>query len=209
MLLLDRDRGRYPEYIPSGYRPEHTGPYMGWDAYITSRPEREPRPSYPGPSVAYLDEPRHWPMESRPIGFGREWPMMGGSDASVPGYREMDRMPGNRAAAGHSESTYLPPLDAEAAETWGTRMDNADGTHGAHWTMDQVRQLMAQRGINCPLPAFYAALNAMYSDYVGVAKKHGVGGSMDYYVDMALAWLDDKDAVPDKAAAYWQYIVKH
>ena len=54
-----------------------------------------------------------------------------------------------------------------------------------------------------------AALNAVYSDYVKIAKKHGVGGNMDYYVDMALAWLDDKDAVQDKAAAYYRYVVKH
>jgi len=26
---------------------------------------------------------------------------------------------------------------------------------------------------------------------------------------MALAWLDDKDAVQDKAAAYYRYIVQH
>ena len=49
----------------------------------------------------------------------------------------------------------------------------------------------------------------MYSDYVKASKKHGVGGNMDYYVDMALAWLDDKDAVEDKAAAYYRYVVKH
>ena len=46
MMLLDRDRERerrrerYPDYIPQGYAPEYEGPYMGWDAYITSRPER-------------------------------------------------------------------------------------------------------------------------------------------------------------------------
>ena len=210
MMLLDRDRERerrrerYPDYIPQGYSPEYEGPYMGWDAYITSRPERENRPT-----MTYLDESRHWPMEMRPIGFGRDWPTMGGADASVPRYREMDRMAGNRAVSGHSESTYVRPLDAATAEEWAADMDNEDGTHGPHWSMDQVRQLMAQRGITCPLPDFFAAINAVYSDYVKVAKKHGVGVNMDYYVDMALAWLDDKDAVQDKAAAYYRYIVKH
>lgn len=32
---------------------------------------------------------------------------------------------------------------------------------------------------------------------------------MEYYVDMAKAWIDDQDAVPDKAAAYYTHVVKH
>ena len=32
---------------------------------------------------------------------------------------------------------------------------------------------------------------------------------MDFYVDMASAWINDKDAVKDKAWAYFEYVVKH
>lgn len=139
-----------------------------------------------------------------PQGYAQEH-----ADSTGPRHRDTDRMHGGRPWSGHSESTDIRPLDVETAEEWAADMDNEDGTHGPHWSMDQVRQLMAQRGITCPLPDFFAVLNAVYSDYVKVAKKHGVGGNMDYYVDMALAWLDDKDAVEDKAAAYYRYIVRH
>lgn len=55
---------------------------------------------------------------------------------------------------------------------------------------------------------FWLALNLMYSDYSKVAKKHNVGGSIDFYVDMAKAFLDDKDAGPDKLAKYYRFVVK-
>ena len=47
----------------------------------------------------------------------------------------------------------------------------------------------------------------MYSDYMPVAKKLGVN-NMDFYTQMAKAFLDDKDALPDKLARYYEYIVK-
>ena len=53
-----------------------------------------------------------------------------------------------------------------------------------------------------------AALNMIYSDYVKVAKKFNVGSNIDFYVDMAKAFLDDKDAGPDKLTKYYQYVVR-
>ena len=60
----------------------------------------------------------------------------------------------------------------------------------------------------CDETEFYAVLNAMYSDFSGVAQKHGVH-KQDFYLDLAKAFLEDKDSVKDKAAAYYMYIVKH
>ena len=82
------------------------------------------------------------------------------------------------------------------------------GTHGPHWNMEQVKQVMEQREIDCDPVMFFAVLNAVYSDYYAVAKKHGVN-KMDFYADLAKAWLEDEDAVEDKAGKYFQYIVKH
>ena len=53
-----------------------------------------------------------------------------------------------------------------------------------------------------------AVLNMIYSDYVKVAKKFNVGSNIDFYVDMAKAFLDDKDAGPDKLTKYYQYVVR-
>ena len=52
------------------------------------------------------------------------------------------------------------------------------------------------------------AINLIYSDFSPVAKKHGVGGNLDFYVDMAKAFLEDKDAGPNKIARYYECVVK-
>lgn len=96
----------------------------------------------------------------------------------------------------------------DTARAWTKKMKNADGTQGPHWTLEQAKQIMAQRKIGYPPQCFWVILNSIYSDYSTVAKKHGLGGSLDFYVDMAKSWLDDKDAVPDKINSYYNYIVK-
>lgn len=116
-------------------------------------------------------------------------------------YRKSSKMGGYS----YSEGT---PMTKEMAEEWTRSMRNEDGTKGPHWTMEQVKQVMAQKGIKYDLAEFYAILNAMYSDYCAVLKKHGVN-NIDFYVDLAAAWLNDSDAVPNKAAMYYECIVKH
>lgn len=96
----------------------------------------------------------------------------------------------------------------EDAKEWTKRMHNEDGTTGPHWSMEQAKQVMTQRDIKHDEVAFWAILNSIYSDYCAVFKKHGVN-TMDMYVDMTKAWLDDKDAVKDKAGAYYECVVKH
>lgn len=94
------------------------------------------------------------------------------------------------------------------AEAWTASMENKDGTVGPHWTLERINQEMEQRGIKCDPYKFWAVINSIYSDYIATAKKHNVN-TMEYYVDMAKAWIEDQDAVPDKAAAYYTYVVKH
>lgn len=96
----------------------------------------------------------------------------------------------------------------EEAKEWTKRMHNEDGTTGPHWSMEQAKQVMTQRDIKHDEVAFWAILNSIYSDYCAVFKKHGVN-TMDMYIDMTKAWLDDKDAVKDKAGAYYECVVKH
>lgn len=110
------------------------------------------------------------------------------------------------ASGGEDE---VMPFSQMTAEKWTRGMENEDGSKGAHWSMDQVKNLMAQRGISGDPWEFYTALNVVYSDYSKVLKKHGVGDKLDFYVDLAKAFMDDKDAQPDKMARYYRYIVKH
>lgn len=99
-------------------------------------------------------------------------------------------------------------LDRKTADKWVADMKNSDGSTGPHWSFDQAAQLMQQRKIDCDPVEFYAALNAVYSDFGAIAKKHGVS-NVEFFADLARAWIDDEDAVPDKTAAYYEYIVKH
>lgn len=101
------------------------------------------------------------------------------------------------------------PISQLSAEKWARGMESADGSRGPHWSMDQVKQVMAQHGVSEDPWEFFAAINAMYSDYSAVLKKYGLGDKLAVYVDLAKAFIDDPDAQPDKLARYFQYIVKH
>lgn len=110
---------------------------------------------------------------------------------------------------GEQTGDHWIPFTHKMALEWTAGMKNSDGSKGPHWTMEQVRHVMEQNDIQFDLPQFFAVMNAVYSDYCAVAKKHGIGNKIDFYVDLAKAWLEDADAVEDKAARYFEYIVKH
>jgi hypothetical protein len=98
-------------------------------------------------------------------------------------------------------------MTKEMADEWTHGMKNEDGTKGPHWTMEQIKQVMAQKGIDCNPLEMYPVMNALYSDYCSVLKKWNMN-KVDFYVDLACAWLNDSDAVPNKASAYFEHIVK-
>ena len=149
--------------------------------------------------------------DMRPIGFNSRWddnPRMG-SDASIPRYNEMERMPGHRPMMGGSmaEDRDYPKMDEATAMTWARSMRNEDGSKAPHWSMDQVKQVMSQKNVDCDLPEFFAVINSLYSDYDPILKKYNAS-NIDLYVDMAKAWIKDKDAVPNKATAYYECVVR-
>ncbi len=127
-------------------------------------------------------------------------------------YETMDEMRyGNTGtyANGSAKASEYMPLNLEMAERWMNDLKNEDGTDGPHWTLDQAKQVMAQRRFDCDPVDFWAALNMVYSDYSKVAKMHGVGDKIDFYADMAKAFLKDKDAQPDKIGRYFAYVAEH
>ena len=108
-----------------------------------------------------------------------------------------------RGGAGYSEH-----LDKQTAEKWMESLHNEDGTKGPHWTMEQVKQVMSQKNWQEDPVRAWVVMNMMYSDYCAAAKKVNAN-TVDFYVNMAKAFLDDKDAgAEDKLAAYYHYIVK-
>lgn len=100
------------------------------------------------------------------------------------------------------------PIDHQRAEQWAAKMQNADGSMGPHWSMEQTEQVRTQQNIDCEPIKFWVAMNMMYSDYCKVAEKLGVNNAI-FYACMAKAFLDDKDAQPENLGRYYEYIVRH
>ncbi len=96
----------------------------------------------------------------------------------------------------------------EIAKEWTKKLHNEDGTKGEHWSMEQVKKQMTQRGVEYNAAEVYAIMNVLYSDYCKVFKKYGFN-SAEAYLDLAIAWLNDADAVENKAMMYYECIVKH
>lgn len=129
------------------------------------------------------------------------------SDAGYPRMNEMESRHGMMQSGG-ARGMEVMPMDKRTAEEWLHRMKNTDGTVGPHWTMDKIKQVAQQKGIQGDPLELYVAMNMMYSDYGKAAMKHGLQNNIDYWLDMAQAFLDDQDAMPDKLSRYYEYIVQ-
>ena len=101
-------------------------------------------------------------------------------------------------------------FDREMAMHWMERMENADGSTGAHWTMEQTAAVAESLGIHGVEPwAWAAAMNMAYSDYYPVAVDFGLNRP-DFYAALAKAFLFDKDApgAEEKLRRYYEHVVR-
>ena len=55
---------------------------------------------------------------------------------------------------------------------------------------------------------FWVVLNFLYSRYDQGLKKNNAS-TLELYACLSKAWIEDQDAVPNKLAAYYTYVVKH
>ena len=120
-------------------------------------------------------------------------------------YIVLDHMDGNDD---HEMAHGLTKADAMA---WVAGMHGEDPAvpHGGKWSMEQVKPIATKYGIPTEGEKFFefwAVMNAMYSDYYPVAKKYNTL-TPDYFADLAMAFISDKDAVKNKAAVYYECIV--
>ena len=133
----------------------------------------------------------------------------GGGEMRMIGFRDHQRPYVGDSIRGSEKMMGHASIDHSMAEKWVEQMQNADGTTGAHWTMEQIKRIMQQKNIDENPVEFWAAMNATYSDLCKVASKHGID-NIDFYIDLATAfWLKDKDAVKNKLTTYYEYVVKH
>ena len=103
-------------------------------------------------------------------------------------------------------------FDRETAMQWAERMQNADGSTGLHWTMEQTTAVAESMGIQAPVVTRWAwgvAMNMMYSDYYPVAVEFGLNRP-EFYAALAKAFLLDKDGPgPErKLMEYYEHIAK-
>lgn len=145
-------------------------------------------------------------QDKRRIGFGE--------NRMHDGRRhQRDRMEDDRQGDAHRMGAYPmhDHLTHEVAAEWVEDMQNADPDlpRGPKWQMDLIKPLANKHGFTTPDKQieFWAVMNMMYSDYCETAKKHGVS-TMDFYADMAKAWMKDKDAVDNKTLAYIECCTK-
>lgn len=193
----------------SAYRPwpePHIPPYL-------DRPDMREGNIQPGRERRMEEEPYRMRdrniisirdyQDRRKIGFGENRMHYGGED-------HMDK---HRMGDAHHMGAYpmTEKLTMEEATEWVEGMKNTDPDHptGEKWTMEQIKPIATKHGFTSPDKQieFWAVMNMMYSDYCETAKKHGVS-TMDFYADMAKAWMHDKDAVENKTAAYIEYCTK-
>lgn len=81
------------------------------------------------------------------------------------------------------------------------KLENEDGTTGAHWTVEQTNQVVKSVG-----GSFYDynefdwnyVMNMLYSDYYGLGNADAT-----FYGKMAKKFLEDKDAPEGKALKYY------
>lgn len=200
-LTWDNTRGAESAYR-GGYGGRIYPRYDGYPRSEMDEPEARRRRDSRGRFRSEMDDPDvHYPMYPPPV-----YDNYGGMNQI--GFAAHDGSERNnlhmiRGGAGHSEK-----LDKQTAEEWMESLHNEDGTKGPHWTMEQVKQVMAQKNWQEDLLRAWVAMNMMYSDYCAAAKKVNAN-TVDFYVNMAKAFLDDKDAgADDKLAAYYHAVVK-
>lgn len=101
-------------------------------------------------------------------------------------------------------------LAHEDAEKWVKSMKSEDGKTGGRWPYQEIKQYAGNFGIQGEekVVEFFAVMNALYTDYCKVAKKYGVD-KVDFWADLAKAFINDKDANPGKVKMYYECIAKH
>ena len=93
-------------------------------------------------------------------------------------------------------------IGEDVAKCWVGKMQNKDGTRGEHWSMEQVANVIKEKGIKYELTDFYTVLNMMYSDYYNSRFDTAT------YIDLAKDWLEDKDIEGCKLLKYYYFVTK-
>lgn len=128
----------------------------------------------------------HYPMY-----YPNEWGMYDYGNRYDLEYNEMDNM----------------KLSNRDLKSWKKKLENADGTRGEKFNMEQILPIAEQMNIrfnDFTEEELAMVVNLLYSDYCKV-----LGADLNLYVKMAKAFLEDKDfdgSGSEKLALYYHCI---
>lgn len=109
------------------------------------------------------------------------------------------------------EAKHGPHFDEEHARKAVSKMENEDGSRGQHWSVEETSALANQYGIRFDSKFnkydWYVALNMVYSDYYKVIVNMTGSNNSKYFVELAKAWLSDKDIDEGKMWYYYIYVM--
>lgn len=205
-------RGNYDSDMRMGDEPEYRRSRMAYEDPESRRYRRydngrfAPRSEYGAESYMPPYAPpvyEEGDSRMRTIGFSGAESHWDEPRGNVDGMNFSGRVIPMRGRASHVEK-----FDKHMADEWMAGIKNEDGRQGPRWSEEQTKQVMKQRGIDCDPLEFYVAMNLMYADYGKVFSKYGMGDRTEFYADMAKAFIDDKDAVDNKLAMYYECIVE-
>lgn len=74
---------------------------------------------------------------------------------------------------------------------------------GQNWSMQQVKDMCREHGIDKDCTSWYLVLNMVYNDYCGTAKAFGLQNDEDFYWSLAKDFIEDPDAKPFKIEKYF------
>lgn len=199
-----RNRRRYRDGRFAPRQEDESLEMSRWPMYPT------PRERYEMPENRYeMAEERRETPRSRYNGGGQENNFRRDGDGTrmlgFTGGYSMEMHGGGQAAhkMGHGGSMEQESrhLDQHTAKEWVEDI-------GECFSMEETMEALKKRKCKCEPLEFWVMVNAMKSDYPKLAAKYGVD-HLDFYADMAVEWLEDRDAKPGKAMNYWKHIVKH
>lgn len=109
------------------------------------------------------------------------------------------------------EAEHGPHFDEEHARKAVSKMENEDGSRGQHWSVEETSALANQYGIRFDSKFnkydWYVALNMVYSDYYKVIVNMTGSNNSKYFVELAKAWICDKDIDEGKMWYYYIYVM--
>lgn len=109
------------------------------------------------------------------------------------------------------EAMYGPHFNEECALKAVSKMENEDGSRGEHWSLEETTSIANQYGINLKGEKYnkydwYVALNMIRSDYYRAVVTMTSSDHIKYFVELAKAWLNDKDIEEGKMWYYYTSI---